>query len=259
MPKGKFQEPLSQIYRLRRDGRRLCYALYGGKGGPGRELVYFHGWSNSLLEGRILEKEAMERRVRVISIDRPGVGESDMHWLRNGFGLESFAENVHELLTSHLNITHPPHLLSYSGGAQWLLTYRRLFLDTPRETRSAIISPTPPTHLALNRLRARLPRTTFYPVYLSTQYLPPLPLLFLNIVALRTRLGRFGPKEFASQLSNEADIRAVTAPRNREKIEYMIHGLRRAVERNFGVGWWEEGRAVMREPPAWSWVGETGR
>jgi pimeloyl-ACP methyl ester carboxylesterase len=58
-----------------RDGRRLGYAEWGDP--AGRPLLYFHGWPGSRVEGRLADEAAKETGVRLIAIDRPGMGLSD--------------------------------------------------------------------------------------------------------------------------------------------------------------------------------------
>lgn len=57
------------------DGRRLGYAEWGEPGGA--PLFFFHGWPGSRLEGRLGDEAAREKGVRLIAIDRPGMGLSD--------------------------------------------------------------------------------------------------------------------------------------------------------------------------------------
>jgi pimeloyl-ACP methyl ester carboxylesterase len=85
-----------------RDGRRLGYAEWGDFGG--RSLLYFHGWPGSRLEGRLAHPAARAKGVRLIALDRPGMGLSDyqprralVDWpddvlqLAAALGLERFA------------------------------------------------------------------------------------------------------------------------------------------------------------------------
>jgi pimeloyl-ACP methyl ester carboxylesterase len=64
----------AQTIRLR-DGRQLGYAEWGDPGG--RPLLYFHGWPGSRVEGRLADEAAKATDVRLIAIDRPGMGLSD--------------------------------------------------------------------------------------------------------------------------------------------------------------------------------------
>ncbi len=62
--------------RLRlRDGRWLGYAEYGET--AGKPAFYFHGWPGSRLEAQLLDGPAKELGIRIIAIDRPGMGLSD--------------------------------------------------------------------------------------------------------------------------------------------------------------------------------------
>jgi pimeloyl-ACP methyl ester carboxylesterase len=58
-----------------RDGRLLGYAEWGDP--AGRPLLFFHGWPGSRVEGRLGDEAARETGVRLIAIDRPGMGLSD--------------------------------------------------------------------------------------------------------------------------------------------------------------------------------------
>jgi len=57
------------------DGRILGYAEYGVNNG--RPVFYFHGANSSRLSGRVLQPAATKLSARIISIDRPGFGNSE--------------------------------------------------------------------------------------------------------------------------------------------------------------------------------------
>lgn len=59
----------------RADGRRLCFREYGAPDGVA--LLYFHGWPGSRLDFGANDALAAAAGVRVIAIDRPGMGGSD--------------------------------------------------------------------------------------------------------------------------------------------------------------------------------------
>ena len=84
------------------DGRLLGYAEWGDP--SGRPLLYFHGFPGSRAEGRLGDQAAKVTGVRVIALDRPGMGLSDfqprrsfLHWpqdvsqVADALGLERFA------------------------------------------------------------------------------------------------------------------------------------------------------------------------
>jgi pimeloyl-ACP methyl ester carboxylesterase len=56
------------------DGRRLGYAEFGDPGGA--PVIYFHGWPGARVEGRLGDGAARVSGVRLIAVDRPGMGLS---------------------------------------------------------------------------------------------------------------------------------------------------------------------------------------
>ena len=56
------------------DGRKLAYAEFGDV--KGQPIIYFHGFPGSRLEARMLHKDAIKHKIRIISVDRPGIGNS---------------------------------------------------------------------------------------------------------------------------------------------------------------------------------------
>jgi pimeloyl-ACP methyl ester carboxylesterase len=58
-----------------RDGRALGYAEFGDP--AGRPLLYFHGFPGSRIEAALGDAVARARGVRLVGVDRPGIGLSD--------------------------------------------------------------------------------------------------------------------------------------------------------------------------------------
>jgi pimeloyl-ACP methyl ester carboxylesterase len=58
------------------DGRYLGYAGYGDS--RGRPVFYFHGFPGSRLEARLAGQKAVSYGIRLIAVDRPGYGLSDV-------------------------------------------------------------------------------------------------------------------------------------------------------------------------------------
>jgi pimeloyl-ACP methyl ester carboxylesterase len=56
------------------DGRTLGYAEFGDP--KGRPVLYFHGFPSSRVEARLMADSAAARNVRIIAVDRPGMGLS---------------------------------------------------------------------------------------------------------------------------------------------------------------------------------------
>lgn len=65
--------PVERGFRLR-DGRRLAYHEFGDANGS--PLIYFHGFPSCGLEAAMSHPVASRRNIRVIAIDRPGLGGS---------------------------------------------------------------------------------------------------------------------------------------------------------------------------------------
>jgi pimeloyl-ACP methyl ester carboxylesterase len=103
----------SKIIKLR-DGRALGYIEYGSSGG--KPLVYFHGHPGSRFEAKFLAREATQAGVRLIGIDRPGMGLSSY---KAGRSLLDLADDVIELADS-LDIEHFA-VVGFSGGGPYAL------------------------------------------------------------------------------------------------------------------------------------------
>jgi pimeloyl-ACP methyl ester carboxylesterase len=66
-------DDLAQVVRTR-DGRKLAYLEVGDPHGP--LVLHNHGGPSSRLEARLLEDSASKNRLRLIGVDRPGMGQS---------------------------------------------------------------------------------------------------------------------------------------------------------------------------------------
>ncbi len=105
--------PTDKTIRLR-DDRMLGYAEYGTP--DGIPLFYFHGHPGSRYEARFLERPAEQSGVRLIGIDRPGLGLSTYN---AGRRLLDWPEDVCEL-ADHLAIERFA-VAGFSGGGPYAL------------------------------------------------------------------------------------------------------------------------------------------
>jgi pimeloyl-ACP methyl ester carboxylesterase len=55
-------------------GRRLAWNEYGDP--DGLPVMYYHGWPSSRLQARLAHHLALERGLRIVAMDRPGMGRS---------------------------------------------------------------------------------------------------------------------------------------------------------------------------------------
>ena len=120
----------SQTIKLK-DGRNLGYAEYGNF--HGEVVLYFHGSPSSRLEAAALNETAMHSNVRIISIDRPGMGLSTF---QNGRRILNFADDIAELVDV-LNIDHFA-VIGMSGGGPYVAACTYKFPQ--RITSASIIS-----------------------------------------------------------------------------------------------------------------------
>ncbi len=83
----------SRQFKLR-DGRQLGYAEFGAPGG--KPIFYFHGFPSSRLDWRVCvpDETAKSLNIRIIAIDRPGLGLSDF---KSGRKLLDWPDDVVEL------------------------------------------------------------------------------------------------------------------------------------------------------------------
>ena len=105
------------------DGRELGYACYGPE--AGRPVLYFHGTPSSRLEpavlniyGKPIESLLQQHHLKLIAVDRPGIGLSTYHKARS---FDSFANDVQALVTA---LQLPPcPLFCWSGGGPYALAF----------------------------------------------------------------------------------------------------------------------------------------
>jgi pimeloyl-ACP methyl ester carboxylesterase len=105
-----------------KDGRILSYCMYGPDNG--KPVLYFHGTPSSCREPELLKAYDIEpgellqdAGVRIIAIDRPGMGHSSFH---KGGNYQSFSQDVNELMDA-LEISSAP-VFCWSGGGIYALT-----------------------------------------------------------------------------------------------------------------------------------------
>jgi pimeloyl-ACP methyl ester carboxylesterase len=117
------------------DGRQLGYAEYGDP--KGKPVIYSHGWPSSRYQARLIHELAAERGLRVIAMDRPGVGLSDP---LPGRGFAAWPQDVAHLADS-LGIGRF-RLLGMSGGGPYTLATAAALPD--RVIAAAVMCGAPP-------------------------------------------------------------------------------------------------------------------
>jgi len=96
------------------DGRYLGYAEYGIS--DGFPVLFFHGLPGSRFEAQKLHQAAMDSNIRLIGLDRPGMGLSSPQKNRT---VVDWANDINEF-TNHLNI-EKLSVMGHSGGAPYVV------------------------------------------------------------------------------------------------------------------------------------------
>jgi pimeloyl-ACP methyl ester carboxylesterase len=84
------------VFWQNRRGDRIAWNEYGDPAGG--VMMFYHGWPSSRLQARAVHHLARERAIRVITLDRPGMGQS--MWVR-GRRLEDWGALVEEFADAH--------------------------------------------------------------------------------------------------------------------------------------------------------------
>lgn len=127
-----------------KSGRTLGYAEYGVP--SGRPVFYFHGYPGSRLEAALIDEESKHLEVRLIGIDRPGMGLSDYQENRT---LLDFPDDVVEL-AEYLELDEFT-VLGVSGGGPYALACAH---KIPSESLSgcAVVAGSGPYHMTKDGL-----------------------------------------------------------------------------------------------------------
>jgi pimeloyl-ACP methyl ester carboxylesterase len=143
------------------DGRTLGYLQVGAPDGPA--VFHFHGHGSSRLEALMLEEQALALGLRVIALDRPGIGRSDP---RSGDGLLDWPADV-AAAADHLGIDTFA-VQGMSAGGPYALACAHLIPQ--RLTACALVSAVPPPEIA-KRAGPRLRRLAWWVAQRFPNYL----------------------------------------------------------------------------------------
>ena len=161
--KAADQSRINKTIQLK-DGRNLGYAEYGAP--HGRPLLHFHGWPGSRLEARLVAEAAVRAGVRLIGVDRPGMGLSDF---MPGRTILDFVEDVIELVDALGLVRFAVEGISSGGVYAIACTYK----IPQRLTACSIISGMGPFEVGLDGMKFRNRAALFVARYVP-QLLRPL-------------------------------------------------------------------------------------
>lgn len=115
------------------DGRRLAYLEVGDSRGP--LVIHNHGGPSSRLEARLLESAASKNQLRLICVDRPGMGQSSPQKARTYAGwAEDLVTIADALGYQHFGVT------GWSQGGPWALA-AAAYIDPARLRHVSSIAP----------------------------------------------------------------------------------------------------------------------
>jgi len=96
------------------DGRKLTYLEVGDREGP--LVLHNHGGPSSRFEAHLLADSASKNRLRLLCIDRPGMGQSSPQEARSYFGWADDLVTLADALGHHeFGVT------GWSEGGPWAL------------------------------------------------------------------------------------------------------------------------------------------
>ena len=119
-------------------GLKLAFEHYGDP--QGAPAFYFHGWPSSGLQGKVMDAAGRSQGMHVVSMDRPGIGDSDY---QPGRQLLDWPVVLREL-ADHLGWKQF-HVFGVSGGGPYALVAARELPD--RVLSVSVICGAPPLRL----------------------------------------------------------------------------------------------------------------
>ena len=198
-------EPIEPTLRLR-DGRLIGYLQVGKVDGPA--VFHFHGHGSSRLEALAVAEQAAALGVRLIALDRPGIGQSSAD---KGYRLLDWPDDVVEVADQLRIGRFAVEGISAGGAYALACTYK--YPD--RLTACGLISTLPPG--ALIRKAGPL---WMRAVWWIGEYLPPLFRFYLALLPDRAADERSVERQllrFSSHVA-EADQLLLRTPELREQL-----------------------------------------
>lgn len=129
------------LFTMRFDRRKISYRLYGDTGSSAPPIVFFHGTGLDSYQARDLYYAAAQMSLKIIAIDRPGLGDTTHDPNRRVADFHKYLGTVLQRLK-----VKEFYMLAASGGAAYLLSSLRFF-TAHRVLGAAIVAGQPPRHI----------------------------------------------------------------------------------------------------------------
>lgn len=206
-----------------KQGVRICYGDYGDPHGV--PVMYFHGWPSSRLQGRQIHEVAVEKGIRLIAPDRPGIGQSDFV---EGRVLKDWPQVVNDL-ADHVGWERFG-VMGVSGGGPYALAAARWLPE--RVTRADVICGAVPLAKFPDRREMMWPYRTLLAIR------PRVPWLIPSVLKLSRKISECPPEQPPMSL-----ILKCTAEADREMI--LSKGCFADLTRSFREGLAQGARGVQ--------------
>ncbi len=171
-----------------RDGRKLAYDEVGDPSGP--LVLHNHGGPSSRLEARLLADSAAKNRIRLICVDRPGMGQSSPQKARTYSGWADDLTTIADALGyREFGVT------GWSEGGPWALA-AAAYIDPARLRHVSSIAPGSYGALGDNSAAEYLSKIDAFGGALALRFKPGFHLMYatLGLTAKRS------PKSFVNQV-----------------------------------------------------------
>ncbi len=163
-----------------KSGKKLCYGDYGNP--EGQPLMYFHGWPSSRLQGFVLHELCVQKGIRLIAPDRPGVGKSDWQEARTLMDWPSVVQELAEHLSWDAF-----SVMGVSGGGPYAVATAAALPEMV--TQAAVVCGAPPLARFSDRSEMMWP----YRVLLRIR--PFAPFLIPGILKMSHWISQYPPDE----------------------------------------------------------------
>ncbi len=198
-------------------GRTLAYAEYGDANGA--PAFYFHGWPSAGIQGSLMDAAGRELGLRIISPDRPGLGQSDFH---PGRRLLDWPPLLVEM-AAHLGFDRF-HAFGVSGGGPYVLA--TAFALPDRLLSASIVCGAPP-------LRVFGTRDLFWPYRVMLVLRRYLTFMMAPVFHVGARVSRQRPGDLPMRLLlgllNSEDQRVMS---DEQILHVVSEGFRQSIRQS---------------------------
>ncbi|MBA7465634.1 hypothetical protein ES707_00804 [subsurface metagenome] len=186
-----------------RDGRTLAYVEVGHPHGP--LVIHNHGGPSSRLEARLLADSAARNGLRLVCVDRPGIGKSSP---QTGRSYAGWADDMTEVADAFGS--HEFAVTGWSEGGPWALA-AAAYIDPARLRHVSSIAGGSYGAFGDNWAASHLSKADAFGGFLALRFKPGFRLMYAALGLAAKRL----PRSFVQQIGqavNDYDRRILLQP-----------------------------------------------